>query len=147
MTVPLRTHQDEQLNLNLTPMVDVVFQLIIFFVVATKFNSFEQTIRLEVPKVSQHGAATPTAGKQVVNVYQDGRIALESQLVTMEELVDQLRRARSHDQDLGILIRGDAGVAYQRVAEVLAACRRAGIARLGISVRTAHAPSPESTVH
>ena len=146
MTVPLRTHQDEQLNLNLTPMVDVVFQLIIFFVVATKFNSFEQTIRLEVPKVSNHGAVTPTTGKHVVSVYQDGRIALERQLITVEELMNRLAHARSLDKDLGVLIRGDAGVAYQRIAEVLAACRKAGIARLGISVRTAHAPTPATSV-
>jgi biopolymer transport protein ExbD len=120
--------------------------LIIFFMVATKFNTFEHNMRLELPKVAPLGTQTPAAHRQVVNVYQDGQIALESQLVTLEELISRLALARSHDKDLTVLVRGDAGVMYQRVAEVLAACRQAGISRLGISVHIARTPARTGNV-
>ena len=53
--MPLKTHQDEQPTLNLTPMIDIVFLLIIFFMVGTKFAEMERTVQLEVPKVGDLG--------------------------------------------------------------------------------------------
>jgi biopolymer transport protein ExbD len=135
--MPIKTHHDEQPTLNLTPMIDVVFLLIIFFMVGTKFTELERKIGLQVPVVSDAGALTPAPEKRVVNVYQDGQIALDRQQVTLEELTKRLADARSEYKDLGVLIRGDAAGTFQRVAEVLGACKQAGIAELGISVRIA----------
>ena len=135
--MPLKVHNDEQPTLNLTPMIDVVFLLIIFFMVGTKFTELERKIGLQVPEVSDAGALTPAPEKRVVNVYQDGQIALDRQTVSLEELTNRLADARSEYKDLGVLIRGDAAGTFQRVAEVLGACKQAGIAELGISVRIA----------
>lgn len=137
--MPLKTYTGEPPTVNLTPMIDVVFLLIIFFMVATKFTELERKIRLEVPKVAATQALTPAPEKRVLNVYQDGRMTLDRQPVTPEQLRRQLRRARSQYSDVGVLVRGDAGVAYQRVADALAACKDAGISQLGISVRLARA--------
>lgn len=142
--MPLKTHRDEQPTLNMTPMIDVVFLLIIFFMVGTKFSELERKIGLQVPEVAKAGALTPAPKKRVVNVYRDGRIDLDRQAVTLEELTDQLTAARGQYRDLGVLIRGDGQGAFQRVAEVLAACKEAGVAELGISVRLAE--SGESRV-
>jgi len=135
--MPLKTHHDEQPTLNLTPMIDVVFLLIIFFMVGTKFTELERKIGLQVPEVSQAGALTAAPEKKVVNVYQDGNIDLDQQPVTLAELTARLVAARSNYQDLGVLIRGDGQGTFQRVAEVLGACKQAGVAELGISVRIA----------
>lgn len=135
--MPLKTHHDEQPTLNLTPMIDVVFLLIIFFMVGTKFTELERKIGLQVPEVSQAGALTAAPEKKVVNVYQDGHLALDQEPVTLDELTARLAEARSHYQDLGVLIRGDGQGTFQRVAEVLGACKQAGVAELGISVRIA----------
>ncbi len=135
--MPLKTYTDEPPSVNLTPMIDVVFLLIIFFMVATKFTELERKIRLEVPRVAAARAMTPAPEKRVLNVYQDGRMTLDRQPVTLEQLRRKLGRARSQYSDLGVLVRGDAGVAYQRVADALAACKDAGISELGISVRLA----------
>jgi biopolymer transport protein ExbD len=70
----------------------------------------------------------------VVNVYRDGAITLDKQPVTIAELQSQLAAARSQYSDLGVLVRGDAEGNFQRVAEVLNACKQAGIQELGISV-------------
>ena len=135
--MPLKTHADEQPSLNLTPMIDIVFLLIIFFMVGTKFTELERKIGLQVPEVTEGGPLTAAPEKRVVNVYRDGQITLDRQPVTLEELTIELVNARSQYSELGVLVRGDAASAFQRVAEVLNSCKKAGIAELGISVRLA----------
>jgi len=138
--MPLKTQIDTQPGLNLTSMIDIVFLLIIFFMVGTKFSEMERQIGLEIPEVTDGGALTAAPEKKVVNVMPDGQITLDRQSVTLEELQAQLVAARSQYEDLGVLIRGDANTAFQRVAEVLNACKLAGIGDLGISVRLASRP-------
>lgn len=135
--MPIKTQLDEQPTLNLTPMIDVVFLLIIFFMVATKFSELERRIRLRVPEVVSAGALTAPPEKWVVNVYEDGHLTLGRQDVTLEALADQLVSARREYPGLGVLIRSDGRGRFQRVAEVLAVCKGAGVAELGISVRLA----------
>lgn len=135
--MPLKTHRDEQPSLNLTPMVDVLFNLIIFFMAGTQFTTLERKITLEVPRVSEVKTLTPAPDRRVVNVYADGRIELDREFVTIDELALRLTRARAEYADLGVLVRGDAEGAFQYVATVLAACRQAGIAEMGIAVRLA----------
>lgn len=138
--MPLKTNVDEQPGINLTPMIDIVFLLIIFFMVGTKFSELERNIGLQVPEVNDSGTLSAAPEKRVVNVYQDGHITLDRETVTLEELTNRLTSARSQYQDLGVLIRGDAASAFQNVAEVLNACKQAGIAEMGISVKLASRP-------
>ena len=92
---------------------------------------------LEVPSVVDSGTLTAAPTRRVINVYRDGAITLDRENVTLAHLTDNLAAAHSQYNDLGVLIRGDATVQFQRVAEVLNACKQAGIAELGISVRLA----------
>jgi len=133
--MPLKTHLDEQPTLNLTPMIDIVFLLIIFFMVGTKFSELERKIGLRVPEVSNAEALTAAPEPRVVNVYRDGRITLDRSPVTLNELTHALAAARSQYADLGVLVRGDANGQFQRIAEVLNACKQADVRELGISVR------------
>ncbi len=135
--MPLKTHQDEQPSPNLTPMIDIVFLLIIFFMVGTKFVEMERKIDVKVPEVANAGALTPAPEKRVVNVHRDGRISLDEQFVTLDELSSQLAAACSQDADLGVIVRPDAEGDVQNLATVLNACRQAGITDLGLSVRLA----------
>ncbi len=135
--MPLKTHQDEAPSLNLTSMIDVVFLLIIFFMVGTKFTDMERNIALQVPQVSDGGALAPAPEKRVINVYRDGRISLDRQFVTLEQLTAELAAARAEYADLGVIVRGDAEGPFQHVASALNACRQAGVSDMGISVRLA----------
>ena len=135
--MPLKTHTDENPTLNLTPMIDIVFLIIIFFMVGTKFTELEQNIDLQIPQVSEVGTLTPAPEKRVINVYQDGRISLDREMISLDELKSQLETARGQYSDLGVIVRGDAQGAFQNVATVLSICRQVGISELGISVRVA----------
>ena len=131
----LKTHVDEQPTLNLTPMIDIVFLLIIFFMVGTKFTELERKIALHVPEVADKGALTAAPERKIVNVYRDGAVTLDRKPISLDQLTDELAASRSQYEDLGVLVRGDAQGEFQGVAAVLNACRQAGIRDLGISVR------------
>ena len=133
----LKLSPPEATGINLTPMIDIVFLLIIFFMVGTKFTELERRLALEVPQISDSGPLAPAPKARTVNVYRDGRIELNRRQVTLEELTAELQAATSEYAELSVVVRGDGESAFQQVAEVLGACRRAGVSDLGITVRIA----------
>ncbi len=138
--MPLRVQRDEQPSINLTPMIDIVFLLIIFFMVGTRFSELseaERNIELNVPEVQQAGALTAPPKKREINVFKNGSVTLDDVPVSLQQLQTELTDARRQFNGLGVIVRGDAAAVYQHIADVLAACRTAGIADLGISVRVA----------
>jgi len=135
--MPLKTHHDETPTLNLTSMIDVLFLLIIFFMVATRFDEMERYLEVAVPEVSQSGDSAPPPRPLVITVLVDGRMELDGRMVTTNELIAKLAAARTSLGEPSVVIRGDANCAFQHVASALAACRQAGISELGITVRIA----------
>lgn len=133
--MPLKTHLDDEPVMNMTPMIDVVFNLIIFFMVGTQFIDPERAIELQVPRVVDRGVLSAAPERKIVNVYRDGVIVLDQQTVTLDELVAKLAAARQQYADLGVLVRGDSEGKFQYVAGVLNGCKQAGIRELGISVQ------------
>ena len=135
--MPLKLQHDEQPQLNLTPMIDVLFLLIIFFMVATTFGDLERNMELQVPEVAEAGDSLQPARPLVINVFADGTLDLDGQPVTLDELTARLAEARNRVGRPTVVIRGDAACAFQHVASALAACRSANISELGITVRIA----------
>jgi biopolymer transport protein ExbD len=134
--MPLKLQrEDEMPALNLTSMIDVLFLLIIFFMVATKFDEMERNIAVAVPEVSQAGEDTPPARPLVVSVLADGRLDLDGTTVTETELTQKLAAARTPLTEPTVVIHGDAKCPFQHVASALGACRQAGVSELGITVR------------
>ena len=133
--MPLKTYQDDQPTLNLTPMIDIVFLLIIFFMVGTKFAEMENNIKLEVPRVTEAGTLTAAPDKKVINVFENGKIVMDNQELNVDELGSTLRQAVGQYSDLGVIIRGDAQEPLQTIATILTAVRQAGVNDMGISVR------------
>ncbi|MBN1854045.1 MAG: biopolymer transporter ExbD [Pirellulales bacterium] len=133
--MPLKIQHDDQPTLNLTPMIDVVFLLIIFFMVATKFTELERNIGLNIPKVPEPGAMTAPPDKRVVQLYRNGTVRLDFEPVSLDQLTQRLASARKEYANLGVIIRGDGECSFQRVAEVLSACRRANVQELDIAVQ------------
>jgi biopolymer transport protein ExbD len=142
--MPLKTQHDDVPTLNLTSMIDVVFLLIIFFMVATRFDEFERNIDVEIPQVSQAGDNVPTPKTHVVSVFADGRIELDGQSMSLDDLTARLSAARGLLGEPSVVIRGDASCPFQHVAATLAACRQANISELGITVRLAGVGGPEN---
>jgi biopolymer transport protein ExbD len=134
--MPLRTTPDDPPVMNMIPMIDILFNLIIFLMVGTEFATSERNLGLQVPEVvDKKGALTPAPERRVIDVYRDGAVTLDRSRVTLPELNRHLAEARRQYSELGVLVRADAKCEYQRVADVLNECKQAGIKELGISVR------------
>lgn len=134
--MPLKTHQDDPPTMNLTSMTDIVFLLLVFFLVGTRFTEPERQLGLKVPEVRAQAGLPVAPEKRVVNVLRDGSITLDQTPVSLAELTERLTAARGQHPELSVLVRGDAQGEFQRVAETLTACKQAGVERLAISVRT-----------
>jgi biopolymer transport protein ExbD len=133
--MPLKTQVEEIPNINMTSMIDIALLLTIFFMAVTKFAEIERKIELQVPQVADHGTLQAAAEKKTINVYRDGVVTLDGATVTLEELGTKLADARRKSANLGVMVRGDGDGNFQRVAEVLNACKQAGVAELAISVK------------
>ncbi|MDP1564565.1 MAG: biopolymer transporter ExbD [Pirellulaceae bacterium] len=147
--MPLKTTYDEQPSLNLTPMIDIVFLLIIFFMVGTRFselNDLEKQLPINVPEVSAGTALTAPPRQKVIHVFQDGRIHFDDQDVQLKDLIAKLKDAKQAYRQQGVVIRGDASSQHQTVVSVINACRQADIIDIGVSVRIAHEPSSQSSI-
>jgi biopolymer transport protein ExbD len=138
--MPLKTHQDDLPAINLTPMIDIVFQLIIFFMVGARFTELEKKVDLSVPQVAGAAQLPRAPERRVINVYRDGRLELNRSPVSLDNLVRLLADDQRQYTDVGVVIRADADGPFQHVAAVMTACREAGISDLGISVRMASGP-------
>jgi len=131
--MPLKIEREDQNAINLTPMIDIVFLLIIFFMVSTKFselNEVERDLAINVPAVSDATALTAAPNKRLVEVSKDGSIKLDRHAVTLSELKSKLSAAKQQYPKLGVVIRGDGQGALQHSVEVLATCRKAQITDL-----------------
>ena len=137
--MPLKTTPEEPLALNLTSMIDVLFLLIIFFMAATQFTELERNISLQVPQVGDAKGLPTASQRHVINVYRDGQVMLDREVVTLPQLTQRLAEKRQSNARLSILVRGDGDGSFRIVALVLTACREAGISDLGISVRLSRA--------
>ena len=121
-----------ELVLNLTPMIDVVFLLLIFFMLATTFLDPEREIDLDLPRADSSQARDAEADELVINVLRDGRLKLGAEPVDRDGLLAALRRAARVDPTTAVTIRGDREVTHEAVVGVMDACGQAGLRNLSV---------------
>lgn len=133
-----RKHTDE-LELNLTPLIDVVFLLLIFFMVSTTFQK-ESEISLQLPKASEDPVDVPAEQYEIV-VNAAGKFFInDSELVNTD--IETLRQAlfdlTDGQRDIPITIRADAQTPHQAVVTAMDAAAQLGLTRM--SIATSHSP-------
>ncbi len=115
-------------------MIDVVFLLIVFFLVSSHLVKQEAQMPLKLPRAESGPTAVDEEGERiVVNVLPDGRVLLGGGVVTREQLEQRLaarfqkfRRQNGRD-DLEVRIRSERTVPYAKIEPILLSCARAGI--------------------
>jgi len=122
---------------NLTPMIDVVFLLLIFFMVTTTFLDPERQIDVELPVAESGAEPVQLPLELIVNVDEDGTILLEGRALTYDSLVERLKGAALHDPETPVTIRGHARADHQHVVRVMDACGVAGLSNLAVGTVTA----------
>ena len=128
MRIPSRNTRG-RVTMNMTPMIDVVFLLIIFFLVSSHLARQETQVALDLPTASTGEPLEESPRQRVtINVMPGGQVLLAGQPVAAEELAAKLKFERSRsDSDLEVRIRGDRDVPYSAIEPLLVACAEAGV--------------------
>jgi len=136
--MPLKTLRDDPPALNLTPMIDVMCFLVIFFLLGSQYGAIGEPLRdlrVQLPQVGHAGPATAETARRVISIDRDGALALDGTPIQLDQLRAALTASPSASR--AVVIRGDAAASFQHIANVLAVCRQAGLTDLGVSVRVA----------
>lgn len=120
---------DDDFGINLTPMIDMVFLLLIFFLVATTFATDEVQMDLRLPQ-ARSGVEGKNGHVLVVNVMADGRISVDGRDVTLEALRQRLVAEASRNQEQAVLIRSDERGLVGQSLQVLDAVRLARLQKV-----------------
>ena len=122
-------HQLQTLSeLNVTPLLDLAFVLLIIFMITTPL--MENSTDLVLPSGEAKQPAN-MEGVRTVSIHADQTITLNDEIVTTESLSTKLAAQREAQPDLGVLIRPHRDLPVQKFSEVLDAVKRAGVKRIG----------------
>ncbi len=121
-----------RLWINVTSLIDVMFLLLIFFLVSSTFKH-QPAIKLELPRVG--GSASVDDRAPTVYLTRDGQLYLDDQAVDAPELSRRLRQRLAAGGDQRVILRVDAHVEFEPAARIFALLQQAGYQALNISVR------------
>jgi len=129
-----KRERTDDLELNLTPLIDVVFLLLIFFMVSTTFQN-ESEISLQLPKASEEPVEVPTEQYEIA-VNAAGKFFInDTELVNTD--IETLRQAlfdlTNGQRDIPITIRADAQTPHQAVVTAMDAAAQLGLTRMSIA--------------
>jgi biopolymer transport protein ExbD len=114
-------------SVQIAPMVDIVFLLLIFFLVTWNFSRNETELEVKVPKAREGKETRRAVGEVILNVKADGTIVMNRRTMDSQALMETLTKIVSLYPDQAVILRADENTDYRHVVEVLDACRRANI--------------------
>ena len=111
----------------IAPMVDIVFLLLIFFLVTWNFSRNETELEVKVPKAREGKETRRAVGEVILNVKSDGTVVMNRRAMDSAALLETLTKIVSLYPDQAVILRADESTDYRYVVDVLDACRRANI--------------------
>lgn len=119
-------------GLNLTPVIDVVFLLLIFFLVATRFDQQEEELDIELPEAVQAQPISMTP-ELVVNISRTGGFTVYGKQYNEPELQRLLEEAHENNPHQKVRLRGDGESAWKYGVRVMGMCNKAHIREYTVS--------------
>ena len=117
-------------EINVTPFVDVMLVLLIIFMVTAPMMTAGMVVELP------HAEAPPlpqlSEEQMVLSVTDDGKYFINEHAFTIEELAPKLKAIAEANPDQDVFLKADGKVPYEKVAQLMSLCTRAGIARMGM---------------
>jgi len=129
-----RSAHESLTELNITPLLDLAFVLLVIFIITT------------IPPVKDMDLKLPTAAKHqkdpprkalYISLQADGQLFLDREAVKMDDLLSRLISLRTDDPDLNVIVRGDAKTKYKRIRAVLDICQQANLAKVDLATEIA----------
>ena len=132
----------ERTGIQLAPMIDIVFLLLIFFIVLWNYARFETEIDISVPAASSGENPQRTIGEIVVNVRKNGEIIVEGLSKSDPELLGMFKNIVAAYPDQAVILRGDREAAFDHIVRVLNVCQQAGIWNVSFATAPPEPPAP-----
>ncbi len=126
-----RNRSSEDATINLTPMIDVVFLLVIFFMVGAKFSDSESHIDVDAPSVGSSSALSRTPDQRVVEVRPDGTLSLDGVPISRPELAISLKQKAAAYPGLKVAVRGDKDTRWELIADIMGLVQESGVDKVG----------------
>lgn len=114
-------------SLDLTPVIDMVFLLLIFFLAATTFQQNEREMNVALPSASAAAPISAAMREIVVNVTRDGEMIVGGRTTGEEELRELIEGAVKNNPEQKVSVRGDRATAYENIVRVLDICKASGV--------------------
>lgn len=126
--------EEEAYEIPMTSLIDVVFLLLIFFLVATNFNRRETDHSVVLPESESGVKAESVPSRLVINIREDGTLIVNGRMTPEAELRTTVAGFAAVHPNRPAVIRADARVAYQSVMRVFGICRAGGIRNVDLPV-------------
>ncbi|MCH7526783.1 MAG: biopolymer transporter ExbD [Planctomycetes bacterium] len=127
MLIKAENQNSSVVAIDMTPLIDMVFLLLIFFLVATTFHQEEREMQIALPISSAGGPISATLRELIINVDAEGEIIVAGRPIGAEDLTTMITEAVAANPEQKVTIRGDRGTAYANVVRVLDICKNSGI--------------------
>ena len=126
-------------SLSITPLIDMVFLLLIFFLVATEFAKEERELRVLLPEASEAQPLISTPREMFINIDADGRYFVRGETLTLDKLDSVLELAWVNNPGrVSVIIRADKRCRWQYVVAAINACLKAKIRDYRVTAREAN---------
>jgi biopolymer transport protein ExbD len=117
-------------ELNITPLLDLAFVLLVIFIITT-IPPVKDT-DLKLPTASKHQKDPPRKANYI-SLQADGKLFLNRLEISMNDLLPKLIGLRTDDPDLNVIVRGDAGTKYKQIRTVLDICQQANVPKVDLA--------------
>lgn len=122
-----QNREPQPAGMQLAPMIDIVFLLLIFFIVTWQFSREEVDLRIAVPTSEEGADPQRVLGEIILNVRADGTVAVWGETKTRPQLKETLSAIAQQHKNQPVRVRGDATTPFQRIVEVIDTCQQSGI--------------------
>lgn len=127
-------HIEEKPSIMIVPMIDIIFFLLVFFMLSMLTMVSQKTIALQLPAATV--AKVDTTKTLPVSVDKNGAIYFEREKISLPDLQSRLISAKEKSEKITVVLRGDVDSSYGNVVTVMDAIRHAGIDRISIATES-----------
>jgi biopolymer transport protein ExbD len=131
----VRIEDDEEIAVQMAPLIDCVFLLLIFFLVATTLKKIEKELPLELPEAAASVGRQLEDRMTIISIDRDGNLYLGSEPVGQSYLAEKLRELGSSDPEHRIRIDGDREAPLWAAVQILDMCNFENLHNVGIKTK------------
>jgi biopolymer transport protein ExbD len=129
----LPRHELPKARIEIIPMIDVIFFLLVFFMVSTLSMTINRGLPVDLPTAAS--APSQVQDNVTLTLTQDGGLFLDKEPIAPQDIEQRVKAALAASPQLAVLINADGQVQHRTVVEVLDTLRRAGVSALAIAVQ------------